>query len=288
MPRDPGEQYEYSNLGMALLGHALARRAGKPYEDVVVDRVLEPLKMHDTRISLTPELQRRFTFGHDASLALQKPWDLPTLAGSGAFRSTARDMVKFLVAYSRPAGTPLERVARLALEPRRPAGDASIRVGLGWHINERNGHRVAAVNGQTGGYAAFTGFSMSGGTGVVVLSNSARSIDDIGWHVIDPSIPVQTSFPATRSEIVLDPSSLDRFVGQYGLSATDVITIARERDSLWAHIAELRYQLFPEGQQRFFLKAVDAQITFIVDTSGNATGLTLRYGSIEFTGRKLR
>ena len=94
LPRNPGEQYEYSNLGMALLGHALARRSGKPYEALVVDRVLTPLKMRDTRISLTPALQRRFTPGHDASLALQKAWDLPTLAGSGAFRSTARDMVE--------------------------------------------------------------------------------------------------------------------------------------------------------------------------------------------------
>ena len=288
LPRDPGEQYQYSNLGMALLGHALARRAGKPYKALVVDAVLGPLGMHDTRISLRPALRRRFTPGHDASLALQKPWDLPTLAGSGAFRSTARDMVRFLAAYSRPAGTPLEQLAPLALEPRRPAGSASVSVGLGWHLVERSGNRFAGVDGQTGGYAAFTGFNTSSATGVVVLSNSARSIDDIGWHVIDPSVPVQTSFPAARTETVLDPSSLDRFVGEYGLSPADVITITREGDSLWAQIAGLKYQLFAEGQQEFFMKAVDAQIAFIVDGAGNSTGLTLRYGNSDITARKVR
>ena len=288
LPRDPGEQYEYSNLGMALLGHALARRAGKPYEALVVDRVLGPLGMHHTRISLTPALQRRFTPGHDASLALQKPWDLPTLAGSGAFRSTARDMVRFLAAYSRPAGTPLEQLAPLALEPRRPAGSASVSVGLGWHLVERNGNRFAEANGQTGGYAAFTGFNTSNATSVVVLSNSARSIDDIGRHVIDPSVPVQTSFSAARTETVLEPSSLKRFVGDYRLSPTDLITITTDGDSLWARVAGLKYQLFAEGRQEFFMKAVDARISFIVDTSGNATGLTLRYGNTEFSARKVR
>jgi hypothetical protein len=178
-------------------------------------------------------LQLRFTPGHDASLALQNAWDLPTLAGSGAFRSTARDMVRFVAAYSRFHGTALERVAPLALEPRRSAGNPSVRVGLAWHVVERNGARFAGVDGQTGGYAAFAGFAMSTGTSVVVLSNSARSVDDIGWHVLDPSMPVQTSFAPAAREIVLDPSELHRFVGQYGTAPADLITITRERDSLW-------------------------------------------------------
>lgn len=284
--RDPGEQYEYSNLGMALLGHALARRAGMSYEALVIERVLRPLGMNDTRIALTPALRLRFTSGHDASLALQKPWDMPALAGSGAFRSTARDMMRFLSAYSRPTGTSLELAAALALEPRRPGDDPSVSVGLGWHIVERQGRRFAAVNGGTGGYAAFAGFIMSSGTSVVVLSNSARGVDDIGWHLMDPSIPVQSVLVAERTEIVLEPSSLDRFVGRYGLSPTGVITITREGDSLWARIGELNYQLFAEGRQEFFMKAVEAQVAFTVDSSGNITGLTLRYGNRTVTAQK--
>jgi serine-type D-Ala-D-Ala carboxypeptidase/endopeptidase len=135
-----------------------------------------------------------------------------------------------------------------------------------------------------GGYAAFAGFSLSSGTHVVVLSNSARSVDDIGWHLIDPSIPVQTSFVAARNEIVLEPSRLDdQFVGRYNLPPTDVIIITRDRDSLWARISGLDYQLFAEGRQEFFIRAVDAQLAFNVDGSGNTTGLTLRYGGRRFT-----
>jgi D-alanyl-D-alanine-carboxypeptidase/D-alanyl-D-alanine-endopeptidase len=286
LARDPGEQYQYSNLGMALLGHVLARRAGMAYEALVLERVLRPLDMNDTRIALTPALRLRFTPGHDASLTPQKSWDMPALAGSGAFRSTARDMMKFLSAYSRPSGTALARVAPLALELRRPAADASVSVGLGWHIVERDGRRFAGVSGQTGGYAAFVGFSMSRGTHVVVLSNSARSVDDIGWHLIDTSIPAQTSFAAQRTEIALEASRLEGFVGRYDLSPTDVIIVTRDGDSLWARISGLEYQLFAEGRQEFFIKAVDAQLAFDVDGSGNSTGLTLRYGGRTFTAQK--
>src|SRR5687767_12715314 len=50
--RDIGEKYEYSNLGVGLLGHALARRAGMSYETLVRMRILEPLGMKSTTISL--------------------------------------------------------------------------------------------------------------------------------------------------------------------------------------------------------------------------------------------
>src|SRR5205814_9268057 len=64
LTRDIGSQYEYSNLGVGLLGHALALRAGKTYEALVTERILEPLGMHDTRITLTPEMQEHLEIRH--------------------------------------------------------------------------------------------------------------------------------------------------------------------------------------------------------------------------------
>jgi hypothetical protein len=54
LPRDPGAQFEYSNLGVGLLGHALALRAQTSYEELLRERVLEPLDMKDTGITLSP------------------------------------------------------------------------------------------------------------------------------------------------------------------------------------------------------------------------------------------
>lgn len=65
LARDIGAEYEYSNLGMGLLGHALARRAGKSYEALLIERVLAPLDLDATRIAPTQAMRARFVKGHN-------------------------------------------------------------------------------------------------------------------------------------------------------------------------------------------------------------------------------
>lgn len=59
LTRDIGSQFEYSNVGVGLLGHALSRRAGTDYETLVTSRICKPLEMESTRITLSPELTKR-------------------------------------------------------------------------------------------------------------------------------------------------------------------------------------------------------------------------------------
>ncbi len=191
LPRDPGEAYEYSNLGMGLLGHLLALRAGKPYEELVAERIFVPLGMHDTRIEPTPSMRERLAAGHDADLAPVGGWRVAVLAGAGGWRSTANDMLRFLAAQLAPPPGPLGRALVTAREPRRPTGRPGLGIGLGWHVLERNGRSIARHNGQTGGYHAFLGLDAASGANVVVLANSATDIDDIGLHLLDPSIPLR-------------------------------------------------------------------------------------------------
>jgi len=73
--RDIGETVEYSNLGVGLLGHALATRADSDYETLVRDRVLRPLAMLDTSITLTPSGRDRLAAGHDRALDPVANWD---------------------------------------------------------------------------------------------------------------------------------------------------------------------------------------------------------------------
>jgi CubicO group peptidase (beta-lactamase class C family) len=191
LSRDPGALYEYSNLGMGLLGHALALHAGMSYEALVTKRVLQPLGMHDTGITLTPSMQARLAEGHDATGAPVANWDLPTLAGAGALRSTATDMLKFLGAALDTTRGPLARAFALAEQPRRVASpDGSLRIGLGWHVLSAYGEQFTWHNGQTGGYHAFIGVDHATGANVVVLASSNQSIDDIGLHVLDGRFPL--------------------------------------------------------------------------------------------------
>src|SRR2546427_61949 len=97
--RAPGIQQEYSNLGMQLLGHVIALKAGKDYETLVIERICQPLGMDSTLITLTPELRSRLAIGHAIPGRPVGGMDFLFLPGAGGLRSTANDLLKFVSAY---------------------------------------------------------------------------------------------------------------------------------------------------------------------------------------------
>jgi CubicO group peptidase (beta-lactamase class C family) len=277
LPRAPGERYEYSNFGMGLLGQLLAGRLGLDYDRALTRRVLDPLGLNETRIRLSGELAARFATGHSAALAPTSAWEFQAFAPAGALRSTAEDMLRFLDANLHPERTRLERALESAAAPRRPTGTPNTRIGLGWHILERNGRSIMWHNGGTGGFHAFIAFERDSARAVVVLANAAQDIDDIGLHLMDRSLPLrEPAAVVARTEIKLDPATLDRFVGEYQLAPTFSIIVTKENGALWAQATgQPKFPIFPEAAARFFYKVVDAQITFTVDSAGTVTGLTL-------------
>jgi CubicO group peptidase (beta-lactamase class C family) len=108
----PGTRTLYSNLGSGLLGHILSQVGGASYEQLVTERILQPLGMHDTVIRLSDEQRMRLAPGHAEGEPVSN-WDFQVLAGAGAFRSTTRDMVRFLRANIDPGATPLPEVFEL-------------------------------------------------------------------------------------------------------------------------------------------------------------------------------
>jgi CubicO group peptidase (beta-lactamase class C family) len=90
-------------MGMALLGDMLASKAGMPYEQLVIDKILNVLGMNSTRITLSDSiLLSRLALGHIngteipiTSVSFVVP---PPLAPAGSLRTSASDMVKYLSA----------------------------------------------------------------------------------------------------------------------------------------------------------------------------------------------
>src|SRR6185503_6929206 len=149
LTRDIGAEYEYSNLGMGLLGHALALKAGLSYEELVRRRILTPLGMRQTAITLTPAMRAKLAPGHDTEGTTVPNWDLPTLAGAGALRSTASDMLTFLKANIDSTATPLSRTLKHTQAGRRGTNNPALTIGLGWHILARPAGNVVWHNGGT-------------------------------------------------------------------------------------------------------------------------------------------
>lgn len=285
LPRDIGTQYEYSNLGVGLLGNALARRAKKPYEDLVRERILAPLGMKDTRITLTPEFRARLAQGHDAQGKPVPLWDLNALQGAGALRSTANDMLTFLAANINGAPGTLGMGLITARQSRRPAGAPVLTIGLGWHILTRNGLNVVWHNGGTGGYRTFAGFDPVRKIGVVVLSNAMSDNDDIGFHILDATSPLDS----TRAQLPVQvpETVLQDYVGEYELAPAFSIVVTREGANLYGQATgQDRFQMFPRNEREFFLRVVEARVEFQRDAAGKVSGMVLYQGGQTIPGKK--
>lgn len=270
LAREPGAQYEYSNLAMGLLGHAIALRAKKPYEDVLLERVCRPLGMESTRVAFTDDMRKRLAAAHDVDGGPAANWDIPTLAGAGGIRSTARDMLRFLRAQVECDKGPLAEAIRLTHEPKRdfPGG----RIGLAWHISKG----ITWHNGQTGGYHSYVGFDPAAKRGVVVLANSGCGyVDGLGWKVLEVLArkdPAPLPIPAT---VEVPSEALERYVGRYQLAPKSIFTIRRDGTRLLARLTgQPECRLWPEAETRFYYRVVEAKIEFTVE-EGKATKLTL-------------
>ncbi len=289
LPRDIGAQYEYSNLGGGLLGFALARRAGMSYEALVKSRICDPLGMKDTGITLTPEMKARFAVGHDQGLARVENWDLPTLAGAGALRSTANDLLAFLSANIGLSKTPLAPAMAAMLQVRRPTGQQGLEIALGWHIFLVDGKEIVWHNGGTGGYRSFMGFDPKTRMGVVALSNTSTTVgvDDIGRHLLDPGVPLATPVKA-HQQVAVDPKIFAGYVGRYQLAPNFILEVTQDGGHLFAQATgQPKFEIFPESPTEYFLKVVDAQITFETDAQGRATGLVLHQGGANSPAKRI-
>ena len=291
LERDVGSKYEYSNLGMGLLGIALARREGVSYEALVRKHVIDPLGMNDTRVTFTPSMRERLALGHDEGGAVVSNWDIPALAGAGALRSTVSDMLLYLEAYVDPSHSKLAPAVQMAETKRYATDNPNLSLGLAWHIlTTAAGNAITWHNGGTGGYRSFIGFDPARHAGVVVLSNSATSVDDIGLHFVDPRAPLAPApVKVTHTEVTLAPAVLDRYVGEYELAPNFHIVVTRDGNGLFGQpTGQDKVQLFAEKEDSFFLKVIDAQIVFTKDSSGSVTGMVLKQNGGEAPGKKIK
>jgi hypothetical protein len=250
--------------------------------------------MNDTAITLTPDMHARLAAGYNARLNPAKNWDLPTLAGAGALRSTADDMLTFLAAFLGYADSPLASAMAAMFRERRsgpPTGDANIKVevALGWMITTRGDSEIAWHNGGTGGYRSILAFDLKARAGVVALSNAGTvaGVDDIAMHLLNPAVALIKP-PKKHTQISVDSSVYDTLIGRYEITPALVLVITRDADHLFVQATgQPRFELFPEGQRQFFLKVVDAVIIFDAEVNGHAPSLTLRRSSGDATAKRI-
>lgn len=279
LTRDPGEKYEYSNLAVGLLGHALALKAGMSYEELLRRRIFDPLGMSGTSITLSEAQKKRLAPGYDGGLKPVKNWDFAVLAGCGAVRSTVNDMLKFVAANLELTDTPLKFAVRRMRAVTKGIGAPDLEIGMAWHVFTKFDTRIWWHNGGTYGYRSFVGFNPAKKEGVVLLCNTFMDNDDLGKHVLESRYPVTTF----HKEVQVDAAVLEPYVGEYELTPAFKITVTREAARLFAQATgQPRFEIFAQSESEFFLKVVDARITFLKD------GLILHQGGVDQKAKKVK
>ena len=180
----PGEAYQYSNLGFALLGRVIHEATGKTYEDAARELIFDRLGMANTMTTLTElteEQKRLLTTPHAANGEITTPWipsDVYRIA-TGHLQSSAYDMTQY-IRHNLGQGDIDFRLKSAMLKAQtlqREPIDANGRprpIGLGWNrelslIGPNS--RIFEHGGLTRGSHSFIRFNHQVNAGVVVLTN---------------------------------------------------------------------------------------------------------------------
>lgn len=89
-------------------------------------------------------------------------------------------------------------------------------------------------------------------------------------------------------EIVIDTNTLESYVGKYELRPGFVLTVSREGDQMKAQATGQQvFPIFPKSENVFYLKVVEAQLTFNRNEEGMIESVTLFQAGQELVGPKL-
>ena len=270
LTRDPGSAYGYSNLGVGLLGYALAQHAGMSYDALLQKRIFGPLGMSSSATVLNTAMRTHLATGQDGAGKEVSNWNFQALAGAGAIKSTVGDMLLYLRANMGQLKSALYPAMQLAHSTR--ADGPGERHGLVWMTRHDADGDVVWHNGETGGYSSFLGFTTDGKHGVVILTNIQRSVDDLGFAALS----ADAKLPPPHVRIAMSPGQLEAYAGSYRLAPDFVLRIFRVKDQLYAQATGQGAQpIFPSARDEFFVNIVDASTSFQRDASGKVVSMIL-------------
>lgn len=287
----PGEKWSYSNCGYLTLGFLIHRVTGKFYGDLLQEKIFKPLGMTTARIISEADIIPNRAAGYQLENGKMKnqEWVSPSLntTADGSLYFTVRDLAKW------DAALYTEKLLKkssldLMWTPVRLNSGKTQPYGFGWFVGDANGHRVIHHGGAWQGFTSDISRFVDDRLTVIVLTNrNASAPEAIGRGVAAFYVPELAV--RQRTAIPLDPKVFDAYAGDYELVPGFVLTIWREGDHFWTQATgQARAELFAESETSFFLRIVDAQMTFVKDAGGKVTHLVLYQGGTEREAKKIK
>lgn len=293
LTREIGKQYEYSNFAIGLLGHILSLRTKMSLEQLLLTRILKPLKMTDTSFIVPTAKKSRFAQGLDEENNPTPSWDFDVLAGAGAIKTTSADMAKFISANLGLTKTPLSTSFAEARKMLRQGQNTKVKVGLCWNNVDLYGTEIFWHGGGTYGFSSYIAIAPSKKKGAFLVRNwggatASVMLESVAFHSIENKFAIKQPNPP-KKEIILSEEVLDTYLGEYQLAPTFSIVITREGKQLFAQATgQGRFELFAEKEDEFFAKIAKISISFKKDANGKITEMILRQSGQNIPGRRVK
>jgi D-alanyl-D-alanine-carboxypeptidase/D-alanyl-D-alanine-endopeptidase len=268
--------YHYSDLGVALLGEAIARVYKKDYRTLLATEVLAPLALTQSGFGAVPRLLDGYRNGQPVA-----HWQYQTLSAAAGLRASLFDLMRFAAAQLRPDASPLRAGILLAREPRAVAGGGE--TALAWQIvpvaSDGQNWPLLWQAGMTGGFASFIGLRTDRQRAIVLLGNAGVDLSALGLTLLADR---QAPTPPPKLLPTVAPASL-AYAGWYRFDTGGDLVVRTTADGLAAQISGLLPQpMSAYDDDAFELAGEASQLTFQRDQ-------TKILGAIlHFNGKHLR
>jgi D-alanyl-D-alanine-carboxypeptidase/D-alanyl-D-alanine-endopeptidase len=281
--RDIGAEFEYSNLGVGLLGIALGRAANTSIKELIRQRILEPLGMRMTGYERQGEIAAWLAKGRHPGGVQAPYWDASeAIAGAGGLRSNIDDMLLYLRAQLDPPDNSLGQAILAAQQVQHTFGDGAA-FGLNWSIRNTDGRTLVSHGGGTGGFNTLIAFDPQRHTGVVMLTNTGGFEDDIAMDFMLRGAPL--SLP----EVSVPREVLARYAGEYELAPGLSGYVKLEDDGTLTvrPPGNVRFRMYADSDSTFFLKRTPMRMRFSRDASGAVTGVVMNTSGTDRPARRV-
>ena len=291
--RETGSKYEYSNLGFGLLGHILSLRTKTSFENLMTERVFKPLGMNDSLFALPAGKKLRHAEGLNHKNDPTPFWFFDSLAGAGAIRTTSSDMAKFIRTAVGLTQTPLTDAFAEARKMQRQGQNSRVKIGLGWNNVEFAGTEIFWHGGGTFGFSSYIAIDPKQKKGAFLVNNSGKEdgsvfLESVAFNFLNSKFPIKKPKPA-KAEVSLAENILQNYVGEYSLAPEFSLVITREGNKLFLQATgQPKFELFAEKEDEFFLKDVEAGISFTKAGDGKIEGLILHQGGRDMPAKKIK
>lgn len=271
----PGSDFEYSNTGYIFLGLIVEKASGKAYAEFMKANIFEPLKLSDTGYDDGKRPAAKFVQGYakrGSDNIVAETINMKAPFSAGALYSTVDDLLRWSDALNSTKLLSQKSLDALFKPEKR-------NYAYGWGISTVNGR---AIHSHAGGIDGFSSYMIrvpaDNSVIIVLLNNAAGMANVVGNDLLAILYGDKYDIPKDRKEIAVDAKIMDQYVGKYDVAPGLSFTIGKEGGNLtFLPPGQPKpVPLYAESETVFFLKVVDATITFVKDADGKVTGLEFR------------